>query len=70
MKEKIYKSTIYIVKKKIIIYNIIILFKRKFFEGGGAMTNADLVFKLVEMLIESEKKQKAKTNEQNCQSGD
>ncbi len=34
------------------------------------MTNADLVFKLVEMLIESEKKQKAKTNEQNCQSGD
>ena len=70
MKEKIYKSTIYIVKKKIIIYNIIILFKRKFFEGGEAMTNADLVLKLVEMLIESEKKQKAKTNEQNCQSGD
>lgn len=34
------------------------------------MTNAELILKLVEMLIESEKKQKAKTNEQNGQSKD
>lgn len=32
------------------------------------MTNAELILKLVEMLIESEKKQNAKTiNEQKCQ---
>ena len=35
------------------------------------MTNAELIMKLVEMLIESEKKQQAKTdNEQNGQSKD
>ena len=35
------------------------------------MTNAELILKLVEMLIESEKKQKANNaNEQNSQSQD
>ena len=35
------------------------------------MTNAELILKLVEMLIESEKKQQAeKTNRQNSQSKD
>lgn len=34
------------------------------------MTNAELILKLVEMLIESEKKQKAKANEQSGQSKD
>ncbi len=34
------------------------------------MTNAELILKLVEMLIESEKKQKVEANEQNGQSKD
>ena len=34
------------------------------------MTNAELILKLVEMLIESEKKQEAKANEQNGQGKD
>lgn len=34
------------------------------------MNNADLILRLVEMLIESEKKQKAQANEQNYQSKD
>lgn len=34
------------------------------------MNNADLILKLVEMLIESEKKQIKQTNEQNCKRKD
>lgn len=34
------------------------------------MTNAELILKLVEMLIESEKKQQVKANNQNCQGKD
>ncbi len=34
------------------------------------MTNAELILKLVEMLIESEKKQEAKANVQNGQEND
>ena len=34
------------------------------------MTNAELILKFVEMLIESEKKQEAKANEQNGQGKD
>ena len=34
------------------------------------MTNAELILKLVEMLIESEKKQEAQANVQNSQSKD
>lgn len=34
------------------------------------MTNAELILKLVEMLIESEKKQEAQTNGKNGQSTD
>ena len=35
------------------------------------MSNAELILKLVEMLLESEKKQQVKTtNEQHCQNSD
>jgi len=43
-------------------YNWNILFlKENFLKGVKLMTNAELILKLVEMLLESEKKQVAKT---------
>ena len=44
--------------------------RKSFWKGWSDMTNAELILKLVEMLIESEKKQKAKANEQKGQSKD